>query len=368
MKKNMNKIGIAVCILLLAIGFAAVATNLFINGTISIVPDEDDFDVIFTQSIVDNVDVSGTTISKDGKTITYETKNLSQLGDKSTLDFEVTNKSKYYDANVIMTCVGGAKDGEYYTITKTFPQRVNAQTKETGNITINLKKVSAEVIKENFKCTLIASAIERTELLDIPASCKATQGDGTNVGDKITCGTESFYVIKNDGTNIRMLAEYNLMVGSVYYNGTKVEDIANPSGMQNSEMRGATEPFEQSKGVIPYSSYEQKGATYSTYKGSIAEIHVNNYKMKLEDIGVKVKEATLITKEELNELGVIDNIGGEVPGREWLYQTTYWTRTINGTYNIWHMNTDGYLSMNARYNYDLMAGVRPVIVISASDI
>ena len=47
--------------------------------------------------------------------------------------------------------------------------------------------------------------------------CIHVSGDGTNIGDEIACGTEHFYVISNDGENIRMMAKYNLYVGNDFY-------------------------------------------------------------------------------------------------------------------------------------------------------
>lgn len=46
--------------------------------------------------------------------------------------------------------------------------------------------------------------------------CTVISGTGSNIGDEIACGTEHFYVIENDGTNIKMLAKYNLYVGANY--------------------------------------------------------------------------------------------------------------------------------------------------------
>ncbi len=48
------------------------------------------------------------------------------------------------------------------------------------------------------------------------ASCKVISGDGTNIGDEIQCGTENFYVLSNDGKEIKMLAKYNLYIGEIY--------------------------------------------------------------------------------------------------------------------------------------------------------
>ena len=48
------------------------------------------------------------------------------------------------------------------------------------------------------------------------AKCTVVTGSGKNIGDEIACGTEHFYVISNDGTNLKMLAKYNLLSGSDY--------------------------------------------------------------------------------------------------------------------------------------------------------
>ena len=44
--------------------------------------------------------------------------------------------------------------------------------------------------------------------------CNVLKGDGTKLGDEIVCGTEHFYVLSNNGENIRLLAKHNLNVGS----------------------------------------------------------------------------------------------------------------------------------------------------------
>ena len=46
--------------------------------------------------------------------------------------------------------------------------------------------------------------------------CNVISGTGKNVGDEVVCGTEHFYVISNDGENVKMLAKYNLMAGETH--------------------------------------------------------------------------------------------------------------------------------------------------------
>lgn len=57
------------------------------------------------------------------------------------------------------------------------------------------------------------------------SKCEAISGTGKNIGDEIACGSEHFYVLENDGDNIKMLAKYNLYTGSII-NREKIERAA----------------------------------------------------------------------------------------------------------------------------------------------
>ena len=157
-----NKKWILAAILLLGIGFAAVSTTLYINGNVGITANEADFDVKFTKATLDGTDISSSAISADGKTITYGTNDLSMVGDKSTLDFEVTNNSELYDAEVSIECSATGTKRDYYSITKNVASTIVAKTKEAGKVDVELVKATTEDITEQFTCTLTAQATERT--------------------------------------------------------------------------------------------------------------------------------------------------------------------------------------------------------------
>ena len=157
-----NKKWLLAAILLLGIGFAAVSTTLYINGNVGITANEADFDVKFTKATLDGTDISTSAISSDGKTITYGTNDLSMVGDKSTLDFEVTNNSELYDAEVSIECSATGTKADYYTITKNVASTIVAKTKEAGKVDVELIKATTEDITEEFTCTLTAQATERT--------------------------------------------------------------------------------------------------------------------------------------------------------------------------------------------------------------
>ena len=47
--------------------------------------------------------------------------------------------------------------------------------------------------------------------------CTVVSGSGKEIGDEIKCGTEHFYVMEYTNSKIKMLAKYNLYMGSTYY-------------------------------------------------------------------------------------------------------------------------------------------------------
>ena len=157
-----NKKLLLAAILLLGVGFAAVSTTLYINGNVGIATNEADFDVRFTSATLDQTDISSTAISEDGKTITYGTNELSMVGDKSTLDFEITNNSELYDAEVSIECTASGEKSDYYTITKDVASTIVAKTTEAGKVEVELTTATVDDITESFTCTLTAQAIERT--------------------------------------------------------------------------------------------------------------------------------------------------------------------------------------------------------------
>lgn len=66
-----------VIVLLLGVGFAIISTSLYVSGNVGITSNDSDFDIKFTKSILDGVDVSNSTISSDGKLINFSTNDLS---------------------------------------------------------------------------------------------------------------------------------------------------------------------------------------------------------------------------------------------------------------------------------------------------
>lgn len=160
--KNKKKI-IGLVILVMAVGFAAISTTLIINGSAKIGENIDDFDVYFSEAILDGKNISTEAIGENGKAITYTTSELKTVGQTSVLDFEVTNASKNYDANVSIEC--DAVNSDYISVSLE-PTNfiIDATTTKNGKVNVKLNKNAVEEQTITFKCRLTINASERTSL------------------------------------------------------------------------------------------------------------------------------------------------------------------------------------------------------------
>ena len=165
MKKRAS---IVVAILLLAVGFAAISTTLIINGSAKVGENTDDFSVIFTKASLDGTDVYNTVIDSTKKTITFTTSDLKALNQTSVLNYEVTNNSSNYDAEVQVNCKVKENTTAKYTSIKNELDGnatvIKAKTSLNGTLTVTLNKTATEEVREEYVCTLEFNAVERDTL------------------------------------------------------------------------------------------------------------------------------------------------------------------------------------------------------------
>ena len=186
-------------------------------------------------------------------------------------------------------------------------------------------------------------------------------GDGVaELGDEVCIGNECFYVLTNDGTNIRMLAKYRIDVSD---NTTRKNRLQSPSG--------------EGTLTIVFSSSTIKGTNYNSYEGSIVEDLVGDYKTTLEGMGATISEATLLTESEVKgaPFNCTSTKGSCNPTYSWLYKdgnTTgayHWTRSAysSSTDKVWRVSSSGSVYYDD-YGIAYIYGVRPVVTISTSSI
>ena len=183
-----KKASIVVAILLLAVGFAAISTTLIINGSTKVSENADDFSVIFTAATLDGTDVYTNVIDNTKKIINFSTSELKTLNQTSVLNYEVTNNSSNYDAEVQVTCkVKDNTTAKYTSITNELENNatvVKAKNSVNGTLTVTLNKTATEEVREEYVCELSFNAVERGSL-------------GEKISDPVTFATDSWATIQN---------------------------------------------------------------------------------------------------------------------------------------------------------------------------
>ena len=163
-----KKASIVVAILLLSVGFAAISTTLIINGTAKVSENADDFSVIFTKASLDGTDIYANVIDNTKKVITFETNELKTLNQTSVLNYEITNNSANYDAEVQVNCKTKENTTAKYTSIKNELEGnatvIKAKETLNGTLTVTLNKTATEEVREEYVCELTFNAVERDTL------------------------------------------------------------------------------------------------------------------------------------------------------------------------------------------------------------
>lgn len=231
--------------------------------------------------------------------------------------------------------------------------------------------------------------------------------DTLEVGDEICVNgntTECFNFIGYDGNNVKMLSKWNLKVGNIYdSNWIKTGKYTSSDigyGLQSSDVRGFVDGASTFNGTVAFSTTnywhdvvtnapksDYPGAysapNYPTvydpvnYKGAPGDndysvaYYVEEYKDKLETYGLTVQSARLLTYAEATDASIgcnVSNYSCPTTGNSaFITNTTFWLGEAHGSTNIREVGSYGGFS-NYGSNDDSDAGVRPVVVISKSEL
>lgn len=152
-------------IVALAIGFATVSTTLAINGLIGIGANKDDFKVIFTSAKLNNV-IRNDFIDETKTIINFETNILRTKDEEAILDFEITNTSKQYDAEVVINCV--VPENEYVIVDyQPKSMQIPAGEAKKGRLVVRLIKPIDIDHSIKITTTFTSSAKERLNMVNL---------------------------------------------------------------------------------------------------------------------------------------------------------------------------------------------------------
>lgn len=168
---KITKKGILLVVLFLTIGFAAITTTLTITGTITIKPNNENFEqnVIFTTAESTEGTVS---LASDGKSFTFTTNEFKSIGDGATVSFTIANNSNYKAVlgATAVSCQGTGDNATLFAdyINVTNSASLNNATIERnatvdGTLTASLKKsYTGDAKTVTYTCTIAVTAAEAT--------------------------------------------------------------------------------------------------------------------------------------------------------------------------------------------------------------
>ena len=241
-------------------------------------------------------------------------------------------------------------------------------------IVVSKSEINKNVVPEN-----------RYSIVSLP---NGKTKDNLIVGDEICVEgdtTECFNFIGYDGNNIKLLSKYNLNVGNNIQPG--VEGVQNSLAIgQNSDSSTAVDGYYPATVKFSETNYWADGSNLKSEYGTSfpADVYdtdyneatgnnysvvyyVENYKNTLESYGLTVNDARLLTYSE----AIDESIGCDGDNREcptgFITNTTFWLGSASDVNKLWTIGYDCWFGGDY-FNYNLGYGVRPVIVISKSDI
>lgn len=162
-----------IAILFLAIGFAAVSTTLYINGSAIVSNDKDKFinDIVFDDVSTESENTA--LLSPTKKEITFQTKVLKSIGDEAVLDYTIKNLNSQYNAEVSVAVElddSSNPYNDYIKITNSITDSftLEAQGSKAGKLNVKLLKsyLGDKEIKIGFTITYTAEAAERSSVAD----------------------------------------------------------------------------------------------------------------------------------------------------------------------------------------------------------
>ena len=367
---------VLVCVFTLTVAYSALSAVLTIQGNVRV--SAADWDIYLNNPRVTNG--SATTnvpVIKTSSTLEFET-TLNMPGDFYEFVVDVVNAGDI-DAmieNVVKTPELTTEQAKFLKYEVSYQNGESITTKQLlAKDTTMPIKVRIEYRKDLSNSDLPTGQV----VLDLSLTLEYIQSDGSgssvkdngvynpvsangdinDIGTVVTIGTEQFYTIGTEGDNVKLLSMYNLYVGGVYNSGWTTYGVE-ATGKQDSTMLGWVPSGQPYEGTTAFSN------TSSAYSGSFVEGYVNNYKTIIEnEYGMFIVEARLISYDELTDSETFACVVGDVCSNKypWIYSTSYWSGTAEGTINVWRVYSVGRFYTDIAFGSDTF-GVRPVIVIS----
>ena len=360
----------------LTVAFAALSITLNINGTAYLDAAKWGirFENLSSPTKIGSATTTGTAKIEETKAaeITGINVSLSIPGDKIVYTVDLVNKGTINAKidNIEKTQL--TSEQQRYLTFKVTDKSGNEVSKgdilsagETRKLTITIefiKDLTKEDLPKQTSTISLSYKLNFVQTDDKTTSVSQGGNEKTySVGDEFCLENECFYVIKDNGTTVDALAKQNV-------NTETYRQDSNANNLVFSENTNG------SYGYWTDSSGELLSKYGTSYPANIFDSNsflyepVQNYKTYLKNtLGKTSIDARLITYEELTSLGC--NVSEETckSAPTWVYSSNYWTASAGSYSTVWYVASFDYFDRNYFSQIEI-AGLRPVITISKSDI
>ena len=413
-QKLLMIVALIVAIASLSIGFAAFSVTLNISSSASVTPSSDTFSVKFsilsaiaqegdvtpekssnslnaTSGVIDNSGMPtiknlSVIFTEPGQYVDYYffvvnsgkydafLNSVNFLGDKRCIGAENATDSLVQNACKDINVTVSIGDMEYSETTAISGKKLSTNNNEQVKVRLSYD-INGSYSDGGFSVlfpdiAFVYSSVDDSSIQPITSNklIKVNSGTVNDIGSIVSIGNEQFYVIGQEDGNVKLLSMYNLYVGNQVNALWQPIPLSNPTGIQRNDAIGYIWDFDNQTLYFPFVATVAFSTSSSSYSGSIVEGYVNEYSNYLKTLGAKVSNARLITKNELEMLGCVNN--SCVSAQSWVYATSYWTGSAVDSENIWVVDAWRLIS---EWHYDnpggreIGWGVRPVIEIPLSE-
>ena len=359
-KQNKKLIWLAIAVLVVGIGFAALQKYLNINGNASI---DSNFDVRISN--ITKGEVVGEAYEKEDATYTDTTATfnvgLKNVGDSLTYEVKVSNIG---NTNAKLESIDVSEEGSSnisYEVTGISEgDIINSEAEKTVYVKTTYSGDESEASEKTLTVTLLFKQAANS----VPVV------KNYEVGEEITLGTEHFYVIEDNGDTVTALAKYNLLVGKYGdYNaneGWTIRDIPVNSSNYGIQSSLAT-------GDMHYTQNDtrEKGDYYGILD-DLTDNEINGFISEYQSYlngqpNVSNVIVSIPSYEKYQSLGFITDVNLRLLNPyPWLNSTSYrLSDSFTDDYGTWHyavvINEDRVVG--SAFGYD---GLRPVITVAKS--
>ena len=383
-KKKVVIIVMCVMMILMAIGYAVLSTNLNIKGTSNLTG---------TWGIrIDSITSTATGRAYNITDPTYTDTNMTfnvgvkEPGDKMTFEVVLKNygsigailddiEASSSGSPSINYSISGIKKGDklsgYASTTLTIVTEFDINATELPTATNKTLNIKLSFIQDDGQTITGDDPTIDEKVVKV-------YGKPDTIGTEMQIGNEKFYVISSNSTKVVALAKYGLDIvtadPNATYKGTGRQDkkilTYSEDGVLYGTLAFTSDDFSACSSYCtsyPCDAFNSCSATYTP---------VMNYKTYLESLGAQISKARLITYDELINLGCtgdVDNSGNCSNAPFWTHDISYWTGTSGSEYRVWAVSAPYNMFVNDDYDDNPSApgttyGIRPVIEVLKSNI